>query len=135
ELERDQLALARLQALERGGDGEAPLAVLGALLKPEATQVGGLSGQLRLAAAAAQLIEGGVAGDAEEPGTRFTAPRVEAVALAVGALEGGRGHFLGRGRVAEEAGDVGVDVVAAGAVEAVEGEVGLSRRLLCFGNE
>src|SRR3954451_3551045 len=81
ELERDQLALARLQALQRGRDGEAPLAVLGAPAPSEAVEVGRLRGQLRLAAAAAQLVEGSVAGDAEEPGPRLAAPRVEAVAL------------------------------------------------------
>src|SRR3954454_25230255 len=39
EFERDQLALARLQALERGRDGEATLVVLGALFAPEAGEV------------------------------------------------------------------------------------------------
>ena len=38
ELERDQLALARLEALQRGGDGQAPLAVLGALVGSEASR-------------------------------------------------------------------------------------------------
>src|SRR5206468_11915315 len=98
----------------------------------EAGQVRRLRRELGLAAAAAQLVEGGVAGDPEEPGARLAAPRVEAVALAVGALESGRGHFLSRGGVAQEAGDVGVDVVAAGAVEAIEGKVGLPRRVLCL---
>src|SRR5215212_3643480 len=135
ELERDQLALAGLEACERGGDRQAALAVLGALLHAEAGEVGRLGGQLRLAAPPAQLVEGGVAGDPEEPGARLAAPRVEAVALAVGALKRRRGHFLGRRAVAEQAGDVGVDVVAAGAVEAVEGEVGLLRRVLGFGHQ
>src|SRR4051794_11616812 len=125
ELERDQLALGRLQALQRGGDGEAALTVLGALAGPEAVQVCGLRRELGLTPAAAQLVEGGVAGDAEEPGARLAAARIEAVALAVGAFEGGRRHFLGRGGVAQQPGDVGIDVVAAGAVEAVECEVGL----------
>ena len=82
----------------------------------------GLRRQLGLAAAAAQLVEGGVAGDPEQPGARLAAAGVEARALAVGALEGGRGDFLGRRPVADEAGHVGVDVVAARPVEAVEGE-------------
>src|SRR4051812_2638746 len=106
ELERDQLALGRLQALERGGDGEAALAALGALVGAEAAEVCGLRRQLGLAATAAQLVEGGVAGDPEEPGAWLAALRVETVALAVGALEGCRGHFIGCSGVAQKAGDV-----------------------------
>ena len=130
ELERDQLALARLRGgASAAADRQAALALLGALVDRGAVEVGGLGGQLGLAAAAAQLVERRVAGDPEEPGARLAAAGVEARALAVGALEGGRGDFLGRGAVAQQAGDVGVDVVAARAVEAVEGEVRLARRL------
>ena len=100
-----------------GGEGEPALAASALLVPGAASEVGRLGRQLGLAAAAAQLVEGGVAGDPEQPGARLAAAGVEARALAVGALEGGRGHFLGRGPVADQAGDVGVDVVAAGAVE------------------
>src|SRR6185312_6653972 len=91
EFERDQLAVARFEVGERGFEGEPPLGALGARLDRGAVEVGGLGGQLGLAAAAAQLVERRVAGDAEEPGARLAAGRVEAAALAVGALE----HQLG----------------------------------------
>jgi hypothetical protein len=135
ELERDQLALARLEAGEAGGQRQAPLAGLGALVGRSGDEVGRLRRQLGLAAAAAQLVEGGVAGDPEQPGAGLAAAGVEARALAVGALEGGGRYFLGRRRVAHEAGHVGVDVVAARPVEAVEGEVGLAWRLLGGGGQ
>ena len=100
ELEGDQLALGvASSALERGGQGQAPLAL--PRRSPRAApgrDVGRLGGQLGLAAAPAQLVEGGVAGDPEEPGARLAAAGVEAGALAVGALEGGRGDLLGGGR-------------------------------------
>lgn len=132
ELERDQLALAGLEAGEGGAQGEPPLGALGARLDRGAVEVGGLGDQLGLPAAPTQLVERRVAGDAEEPGARLAAARVEAVALAVGPLEGGRRHFLGRGPVAEHARHVGVDVVAVRPVELVEGQVGLARSFPCL---
>ena len=93
----------------------------------EAGCVHRVGGQLGLAAAAPQLVERRVAGDPEQPGAAAAPLRVEAGALAVGALEGGGGDVLGRGAVAKQAGGVGVDVVAAGAVELLEGEVRLAR--------
>ena len=103
ELERDQLALARRRARRaRRRARRRALALLDALVGGGARDVGRVRRQLGLAAAAAQLVEGGVAGDPEEPGARLAAAGVEAGALAVGALEGGRGDLLGgrRGRAA-----------------------------------
>src|SRR6476646_8697821 len=129
-LERDQLALAWIEPLQRGGDGQAPLVVLGSA---EALDVGGFGCQLRLPPATPQLVEGRVAGDPEQPRPRLAPLGVDAVALAVGPLEGSGGHFLRRRRVSEQAGDVGVDVVAAGAVEPLEGEVAGAGRIFCLG--
>jgi len=96
ELEGDQLALASLEQGEGGGQRQPPLACLGALVRGGGREVGRLGRQLGLAPATAQLVEGGVAGDPEQPGPWLAATGVEAGALAVGALEGGGGDFLGR---------------------------------------
>ena len=48
------------------------------------------------------------------------AARVESRAVAVGALEGGRGHLLGGAAVAKQPGGVGIDVVATAPVEPLE---------------
>jgi len=135
ELEGDQLALARLEPLQRRRDREASLAVLGALGEAEAFRISGLGGQLGLTTAAPQLVESGVAGDSEKPRPRLAALRVEAVALAEGTLEDGGGDFIGRSRVAQQAGDVGLDVVAAGAVEPLEGQIPRPGRVFRFSNK
>src|SRR5581483_3932072 len=129
ELERDQLALAGRERRERRPQGGAPQRGVGGLLGGRGALVGRLRRELRAPAPPAQLVERGVAGDAEEP----CAPRPPAgpigPALAEGALEGLGGDVLGGGAIAEQPGHVGVDVVAALAVERLEGEVGLARRV------
>lgn len=123
-LQRDQLALARPEPVEGGVEEEAQL-LAGLLGRRHARRVGGIGAERGLAAATAQLVQRGVAGDAEEPGAGAAPLGVEAGALAVGPLEGRRGHVLGRRAVAQQPGGVGVDVVAAGAVQALEVEVAL----------
>src|SRR5690349_3799511 len=56
ELERDQLALGWIQLLQRRRDRQLPLAVLGALVEGAGVDVLRLRRQLRLAAAAPQLV-------------------------------------------------------------------------------
>jgi hypothetical protein len=82
--------------------------------------VGRLERQGGVAPAAAQFVEGRVAGDAEDPRPRGAAPRIELAVLAVGPLEGAGDHVLGGGRVAQHRRDVGVDIVATVAVEHLE---------------
>ena len=91
ELERDQLALARRSRRASAAASASRRSLASAPSSAAAPcEVGRLGRQLGLAAAAAQLVERGVAGDPEEPGARLAALGVEARALAVGALEGGR---------------------------------------------
>ena len=71
ELERDQLALACLQPREPARRASRRSELLGARLDRGRVDVGRLGRELGLAAAAAQLVERRVAGDAEEPGARF----------------------------------------------------------------
>ena len=61
------------QPVERGAEREAALALLDALGRGGAVGVDRLGGQLGLAPAPAQLVEGGVAGDPEQPGARLAA--------------------------------------------------------------
>ena len=89
--------------------------LVGAGLARRARELGG-----RGALAAAQLVERGVAGDAEQPRARRSAAGVEARAPLVGALERLGGDVLGRGVVPEERRGVGEDVVPRVAVERVE---------------
>ena len=63
----------------------------------------------RAAPAPAQLVERGVAGDAEQPGLHAPAPGSVARALAVGALEGLRRHVLRRRAVAQQRRHIRVD--------------------------
>ena len=80
----------------------------------------GVHNQGRQPAAAAQLVERGVARDPEQPTALIAAAAVKGTAVAVGALERHRGHILGRGAVTQQRQHVGVDVVTAGAVERLE---------------
>ena len=80
ELEGDQLALARLERGERGADGGAPQRRLGGVLGRRGLEVGRLGGQRGGALAPAQLVERGVAGDAEQPGARRAAAGLVACA-------------------------------------------------------
>src|SRR4051794_38744557 len=75
--------------------------------------------------AAAELVEGGIPRDPEEPGPRSAAAPVELSPLAPSALERLRGDLLGGGTVTEQPGDVGIDVVPALPVERLEGDAGL----------
>ena len=76
----------------------------------------------RRALAAAQLVERGVAGDAEQPRARRPAAGVEARAAPVRPLERQGGDVLGRGAVTQQRRGVGEDVVPRIAVERVEVE-------------
>ena len=82
--------------------------------------VGRVGGERRLPFALAQLVQGGVAGDAEEPTPRRTAAGVESVPPAVRPLEGERGDILGRDAVAQQSGHVAVDVIEVVPVEPFE---------------
>ncbi len=86
ELERDELAVARLEACEGGAygrpaDGVAAGVVGHRLGRP------GLGGERRDAPPPAELVERRVAGDAEQPLAPAAAARVVAAPAAVGALE------------------------------------------------
>ena len=101
--------------------GEPPLGAFGARLdRRRPRRPAAPAASSGLATTPTELVEGRVAGDAEEPGARLAATGVEVATLAVGALEGGGGHFLGRRPVVHQARDVGVDIVSARAVEAIE---------------
>ena len=63
----DELAVARLEAGQRGADRGAAQRVGGLLLGRRRVDVGGLGGERGGAPAPAQLVQRGVAGDAEEP--------------------------------------------------------------------
>ncbi len=69
-----------------------------------------------------QLVERRVAGDTEEPGALAAAAGVVALALAVRALEGERGHVLCCGAVVQQGGDVAEHVIPGGSVQRVEVE-------------
>jgi hypothetical protein len=68
ELHRDQLALPRLQPGKGGDQRGAAGATLGESVRWQSGNVSGLSRELGLSTTPAQLIERGVAGDAEQPG-------------------------------------------------------------------
>ena len=70
ELERDQLALARRQAGERGADGGALERALGGVVGRRRAGIRRLGGERRGALAPPQLVERGVARDPEQPGAR-----------------------------------------------------------------
>ena len=69
----------------------------------------------------AQVIERARAGDREQPAARACAARVEAVALAPGALERVGREVLGERAVAREVDEVAVDVAEMRLDELVEG--------------
>ena len=101
-------------------DGGAAQRELGVVLGRGGVDVGRLGGQRGAALAAAQLVERGVAGDAEQP----RRARSRACAC-TGAACGRRARtpprdVLGRRAIAQQRRDVGVDVVARGAVQRLE---------------
>ena len=129
ELERDQLALGAARASPARRRRRA-----GARSARRRSAAGGDASRRRARSPARPAGRGGGARRGRRCGrSRRARPAArrgsgsKRRALAVGALEGGRGDLLGRGAVAEQPGRVGVDVVAARAVEALEGEVGLAR--------
>ena len=90
-------------------------------------EVGRVGGQRRRALAPPQLVERGVAGDAEQPRARRPAGRLVGALLAVRALERVRGHVLGCRVIAQQRRHVGEDVVPRGAVERLEVQRGAGR--------
>ena len=105
---------------ERGADGGAAQRGLGVVLRRGGLDVGRVGGQRGGALAPPQLVERGVAGDAEQPGARRAAAGLVRALLAVCALERGRGDVLCRRAIAQQRGHVGVDVVARRPVERIE---------------
>jgi hypothetical protein len=85
--------------------------------------------ELGLTSPAPQLVEGSVAGDAEEPCPCAAPAGIEPRLLAVGALERRCGDVLGGAEIAQQASGIGIDVIAAGAVEPLEVEPALGRHL------
>src|SRR4051812_30245124 len=120
ELQRNEVAVARVERRERGAHGLAPHDALRVVLRSERIQVLGVCLERRTTLEAAQLVERGVACDAEQPGLRRAAPGAVAGALAVGPLERLRGHFLGRGAVAQHRCDVRVHPRERALVERLE---------------
>ena len=86
--------------------------------------VGRLDRQRRQPPTPSQLVQGGVAGDPEQPRTRLASPSVERAALAVGALERRGGHVFRGGAVAQHPRDVGEHVVATRPIEGLEVQPG-----------
>ena len=110
---------------ERGAQRGAAQRRVGGVLRRGRVGVGRLGGQGGAALAAAQLVERGVARDAEQPRALAAARGLVGALLAVRTLERARRHVLGRRAVAEQRRDVGEHVVARGAVEGVEVESGV----------
>ena len=77
--------------------------------------------------AAAELVERRVAGDPEQPRPPASSPRLEGAPPTVGALERLGRHVLGGRSIAHQAGDIGVDVVAALPVELLERRIDVAR--------
>ena len=87
-LQRDQLAVARGRARPSArAHGVALGGELGRLVRARASAAGAGSSAVGGALAPAQLVQRGVAGDAEQPRARRAAAGVEAAAAPVGALE------------------------------------------------
>ena len=121
ELQRDELALARGEPASARPHGGAAQRGLGVVLGRGASSAAGLGGERGGALAPAQLVQRGVAGDAEQPGALASRGAASKRALlAVGALERERGDVLGRGAVAQQRRHIGEDVVARAAVERLE---------------
>ena len=120
ELQRHDLALAGRPAPERLAHGGATQRDLGPVLDPAARILGLARPRVGQPPAAAQLVESRVARDAEQPGSLLAAAAIKGPPAPVGPLEGQRGHVLGRRRIAQQRGHIGVDVVTAGAIERLE---------------
>jgi hypothetical protein len=119
ELERDQLTVTRSQVVERRADG-------GAAERHVGDVVGRLLGRSRLRdqrcqpTAAAELVERGVPGDSEHPGSLLAPSPVERAPAPVGTLERLGGDVLRGGRVFQQRGHVRVHVVATRAIKQLE---------------
>src|SRR3954449_867703 len=94
ELQGDQLAIARIERRQRGAHGGAPLGIVVGLRD---RLVGRVGDQTRGPRSPAQLVQGGVARDAEQPCALVSTRAVEAAPLAQRALERERCDVL-RGR-------------------------------------
>ena len=123
ELEQHQLALAQRQRGERLAHGRPALDLL--VWLTHVTLLGAPLVELAagFAPAFAQLVEGCVARDREQPRARRAPARVEAGASAVQPLERQRGHVLGRRTVAQQRDRVAVHIACALAKQRVEGGV------------
>jgi hypothetical protein len=122
-LQSDHFALTGGQGTQGLSDRGAPQRDLGPILRRDRRVRGRvlrIGDQGRDAAAAAQLVEGRVAGDPEQPRPLLAPASIKRAPPAVGPLEGQRGHVLGCRPVAEQSRHVGEDIVAAGAVEHLE---------------
>ena len=124
-LHGDELAVAGGQSGEGGADGRAPQRDVGPIVRPGGLHVLRVGDEGRKPPAAAQLVERRVARNPEEPGPLLAPAAIERPAPAVGSLEGERSHVLGRRAVVQEGGHVGVDVIAARAVERFEAPPGV----------
>src|SRR5919112_6629357 len=100
ELERDQVALLSIQRRERRAYGLAPQRELGLVLGCRGDGVLGIDLEHGAALALSQLVESGVASDAEQPGVHRAASGPVGAPLPVGALERLGGHVLRGGPVA-----------------------------------
>src|SRR5206468_2990330 len=119
ELEEDQLALGGVEAVEGSPDRLIAQALV-LVLEGRLVVDGNIAQEGGRPPAPAELVEGGVPGDPEQPGPGAPATRVEDHPAAVGPLEGDRGDVLGGGAVAKERPDIGVDVGQARPVELLE---------------
>src|SRR5579863_3917894 len=110
ELQRDDLPLA---ARELGHCG--PERGLGLLLirRVVSRRVLRINDELGSSGAMAELVEGGVASDSEQPGSLLAPTAVECSPPAVRTLEGECGYILGGGLVSEKGHHVGVHVISA----------------------
>ena len=128
-LSRPAWNLRAISSRSRGGSaasavrsGGAAQRGVGGVLGRGGLDVLGVGGEGGAALAAAQLVERGVARDAEQPGALGAARGLVGALAAVGALERARRHVLGRRAVAEQRRDVGEDVIARGAIQGLEVE-------------
>ena len=96
ELQGDQLALARVEGVERGAHGQPPQRLVGSLRLSVGRRIDRVVRQAGNPPAAAQFVERGVARDAEQPRPRATALGPKGAPLPVGTLERQRRHLLGR---------------------------------------
>ena len=108
------------QAAERGAQSGTLQRRLGLVVRRRGALVGWIGGQRRVALAPSQLVQRGVAGDAEQPRPLRALAGVERAVLAIRALERQRRDVLRRRPVVQQRGHVGVQVVARVAVERLE---------------